>query len=353
MEVPAAHVVVGRVEADDEVLGEDVLGVLRVDEHVREGGRGISDVLGALEFVEQLGDQAVDRGPFLRLGGVLLRTRGVDRCLVCLVVDDQRRDLPQIGLRRLQVPHELLQHSGVLLDDGDANVGRVDVLLVIERPRRIDEVIGLPEVEVTEAGLEELVVVLGTGKPSDAREPELLRILPVGDEPALLPVDVAVSDVVDRRDELVIVTGNPAEDVLLSDELHVQTALRLSAQQLDRAGEDDDELVAGVDRLGDHPGEVGGLPGLDMADDQAFGLVRVAPRGVGQALDHFIGSAVELADGVGAPALPFEDAAVTVPIEGSLGDRVARVPRVPVGRLARNHHGTGHVDWKGVVDPFV
>ena len=78
---------------------------------------------------------------------------------------------PQIGLRRLQVPHELLQHSGVLFDDGDANVGRVDVLLVEKRPRRIDEVIGLPEVEVPEAGLEELVVVLGTGQPTDAREP--------------------------------------------------------------------------------------------------------------------------------------------------------------------------------------
>ena len=190
--------------------------------------------------------------------------------MVCLVVDDQRRDLPQIGLRRLQVPHELLQHSGVLLDDGDANVGRVDVLLVVKRPRRVDEVIGLPEVEVPEAGLEKLVVVLGAGQPTDAREPELLRILPVGDEPALLPVDVAVSDVVDRRDELLVVAGNPAEDVLLSDELHVQTALRLSAQQLDRAGEDDDELVAGVDRLGDHPCEVRGLSGLDMADDQAF-----------------------------------------------------------------------------------
>ena len=38
-----------------------------------------------------------------------------------------------------------------------------------------------------------------------------------------------------------------------------EAALRLAAQQFDRAGEHDDELVASVDRFGDHAGEVGGL----------------------------------------------------------------------------------------------
>ena len=68
----------------------------------------------------------------------------------------------------------------------------------------------------------------------------------VAQELAVDPVLVGV--VVGRGDLLGVVLVDAAENVLDADEFHVQAALGLAPKDLDRAGEDDDQPVAGVDR---------------------------------------------------------------------------------------------------------
>jgi len=106
----AAHVPRGRLQADNKVLGEDVLGVLGIDEHIGKRRRGVAHVLRTSKLAEKLCDQAIDRSAFLLLRRVLLRPCRVDRGLVGLVVDDQRGDLAEVGLHRLEVVNQLLQH---------------------------------------------------------------------------------------------------------------------------------------------------------------------------------------------------------------------------------------------------
>ena len=104
---------------------------------------------------------------------------------------------------------------------------------------------------------------------------------------------------------------------------------RSGAQELDGPGEDDDEAVPGVDGLGDDPGEIGGLPALDVPDDQALGLVGPASGRVGEPSDDLRGGRVDRGDGVGIePAL--QDLAVTVPVEVVRPTTVLVVPGRPL-----------------------
>lgn len=94
VEVLDSHVPGWPVQGQDEVGGEQVAGVVRIDEDVRERGGGVADVLGAGTGVQQIGDQVVDGGPVpVARGGRVPpgRVGGVDRSLVGLVVDDQDR----------------------------------------------------------------------------------------------------------------------------------------------------------------------------------------------------------------------------------------------------------------------
>ena len=63
VEVLDAHVPSRAGKGDQEVRGEDVLLVARVNEDVGEGSRCVADVLGARKERQELGDQAVDGCP--------------------------------------------------------------------------------------------------------------------------------------------------------------------------------------------------------------------------------------------------------------------------------------------------
>ena len=114
------------------------------------------------------------------------------------------------------------------------------------------------------------------------------------DKAAVEPVSVelVIQFLLDRR-VVRVLTG---EDVLFSHELHVEAALGLGAKDLDRAGEHDDEAVAGIDGLGGDAGEVRGLPALYVTDDQPLGLLDLGPGGFRQSADHVRGRLVQSCD---------------------------------------------------------
>ena len=140
------------------------------------------------------------------------------------------------------------------------------------------------------------------GDPPDPRHAGLVeRGLGVLDELVRQPVLVLL--VVQALGDLGVVGVLAGEDVLDPHELHVDATLGLGAQDLDRAGHDDDEPVAGVDRLGDHAGEVGGLAALDVADDQALRRLDLRAGRVRQPLHDRAGALVERGDGGCGPLL--------------------------------------------------
>lgn len=275
VEVPHSHVAVGTGERHDEVLREDVLGVARVHEDVREGCCRVADVLGPRQDAQEFGDLLVDR----RAVGVGFAR--VHRCLVRLVVDDQDRDLRQWCLDLSQVLDQLAEDGLVLLDHHQACRGAVQVAWVVEGEGRF-LLLGLERHYALE---QRLVVVVARGHADDVEAAKGGGQAAVGEELALGPGRVV------RVVRLVF--GGAAQDVLAAGEFHVQAPLRLGAQQVQSAAEDDDQAVARVDGLGDDAGEVGGLAGLHVADDQALGLVRGFLGGVGEAFHDLVGGGVE------------------------------------------------------------
>ena len=157
-------------------------------------------------------------------------------------------------------------------------------------------------------------------------------------------VPVRVAGVVDGQQRFLIVVVDAAHEVLVADELLVEAPLGLPAQQVGRAGEDDDQAVAGVDRLGDDAGEVGGLAALDIADDQALGLVGLVALRVAEALDDAGGVEVERGDGVLVPAACGQVVAVVLPVERIALAHHAAVPGLELaadhdGVVGRHRHG--------------
>ena len=264
---PTAPVRLRGAQAHDEVSGEDVLGVLRRDEDIGEGCRGVTDVLGPAQPAHELSDEPVDRGALLPRSGTVRFDR-VDRGLIGLVVDDEGGNLGRQGPDSSQVLDQIIEHGLVLLDDGDAYVGPMDVVRVPHRPAGVAELIPGSRIKGVKTGLEHLVVVLGTGQATDGRNTRFGESGTIGDESPRLPVDVIGAHVVDVLQKVLVLLTDSPEDVLPSDELHVESALGLGAQDLHGSGEHDDEPVTRVDGLGDDTGEVGGFAALNVTDDQ-------------------------------------------------------------------------------------
>jgi hypothetical protein len=293
VKVADTHVTGRTVEGEDEVLREDVLGVVGIDEEVGERCGGVHDQLAAVEAAEELGDSPVDRGA---VGGTAW-VPGVDRRQVGLVVDDQSGDVAELVPQRLEVRSELAQHREVLLDHDEAGVGRHEIDRVVER---LGPVRGV-ELHATQPLLEPAVIVVEERHALDARQVAGKEVLSVTDEAVLEPVLViGVVELICRR------VGQAPGEILDPDQLPVETSLSLRAQQLDRSGHDDHQPVTRIDGLGDDTGEVGRLAALDVPDDQALGLVAGGGGGVGDPADDLRRGAIEGCDRLGGPVALIE-----------------------------------------------
>ncbi|NKS77881.1 hypothetical protein GS539_18705 [Rhodococcus hoagii] len=275
----------------------------------------------------------VDRRAGRGLSGVL----GVDRGEIGFVVDDQCRQLAQHLLKWLEVLDELLERRRVLLHDHDVGVRVEEVLGRIERFRLVIPFVA----QLRHAVWQALVVGAVRGDPSDARHPGLVeRGIGVADEPAREPVLVLL--VVETLRDLRVVRILSCEDVLDTHELHVDPALGLRAKDLDRAGHDDDETVAGVDGLGDDTREVGGLAALHVTDHQPLGLLDLIARRIGEALDDRVGAPVQGRDGGSPPLLHLGKVVLVVgPVEVASLFSCLLVPRL---KVPRDHDGALAVD---------
>ncbi len=129
------------------------------------------------------------------------------------------------------------------------------------------------EVQCAQAREQALVVKGRGGESTDSRDfIGLVRIDFVFEKVPVPPVLVV--------GVVVVHTGT---DVLTTDQFHVEASLStLAPENLDRAGQHDDQAVPSVDRLGHHAAEIRRLPALDVADHQTFRLIR-APGRVGSA----------------------------------------------------------------------
>ena len=179
----------------------------------------------------------------------------------------------------------------------------MDVVRVPHRPTWIAELTPDPRIEDTRPVLALSVVPLGAGQATDGRNTRFDESGTVGDESPRLPVDVIGAGVVDVLQEVLVLLAYSPENVLLSDELHVESALGLGAQDLHGSGEHDDEPVTRVDGLGDDTGEVGGLAALNVTDDQPLRLVGLGPRGVGGPSDDVGGGRVNACHRLGGQSL--------------------------------------------------
>ena len=169
----------------------------------------------------------------------------------------------------------------------------MDVVRVPHRPTWIAELTPDPRIEDTRPVLALSVVPLGAGQAMDGRNTRFGESGTVGDESPRLPVDVIGAHVVDVLQKVLVLLTDSPEDVLPSDELHVESALGLGAQDLDGSGKHDDEPVTRVDGLGDDTGEVGGLAALNVTDDQPLRLVGLSPGRVGESSDDVGGGRVD------------------------------------------------------------
>ena len=98
------------------------------------------------------------------------------------------------------------------------------------------------------------------------------------------------------------------------EEALVHPQLGLASEAVVDAGEHHDELVAGVGGLADQADVVGGLPGLDLADDKPFPAPTAGPGWVLQLPEHPVGGVVEPPHHLPGHQLDFfEVPAVTVP----------------------------------------
>ena len=218
------EVVVGRIQADDEVARKEivsqhlVLGV-GIDEDVRERRGRVADVAPAVEKREQLADLPVYPGDLVPA------MPDVDRGVIGLVIDEKHRlpDGRRAPLRAvcLQPLDQVPECARVLLDDEDHRLlqvlqGDADTVRdgLAEVPLRRRERTGLA------SGIE----------PSDSHDPL------GGKCPSRGPGAVK------------------------TDEALVDPALGLVAQVIVDAGDDDDDLVSGVGGLAGQTDVVGCLP---------------------------------------------------------------------------------------------
>lgn len=103
-----------------------------------------------------------------------------------------------------------------------------------------------------------------------------MHILSVTKELAREPVRIARADVVDFSRRSGIGRIRAIENVLLSDKLHIEPPLRLTAEKLDRASQHDDEAVTRIDCFRDDTCEIRGLSALYVSDHQSLGLIALA-----------------------------------------------------------------------------
>ena len=142
------------------------------------------------------------------------------------------------------------------------------------------------EVQCAQAREQALVVKGRGGESTDSRDfIGLVRIDFVFEKVPVPPVLVV--------GVVVVHTGT---DVLTTDQFHVEASLSLAPENLDRAGQHDDQAVPSVDRLGHHAAEIRRLPALDVADHQTFGLIRLGPRRIRKPVHNLSGCNVQLSD---------------------------------------------------------
>ena len=184
---------------------------------------------------------------------------GIDRSVICFVVDQQQRNIPHHPaalhriIRACDVEHpleQIAQHADVLLHhehdriaaDHDANLLRhraAEIAIVCAACQRVD----MQSLTIRQRNL------------ADA-------------DPTAICVQAAVL--------LRVETENA----------FIQSQLRLAPQILVHPGEHDDELVSGIDCFADQSGVVRRLAGLHAADDHSASIPRRGSRGVFEAFQN-------------------------------------------------------------------
>ena len=133
--------------------------------------------------------------------------------------------------------------------------------------------------------------------------------------------------------EVLLRRGQPTP-VVADEQLLVQPGLGLVAKVVVHPGEHDHQSVSGIGRLRDDPGEVAGLPGLDVADHQALAPLSGAP-GAGQQPGDAGGLGVKGLESRGLSGL--EDSSIGGPVP------VRRRSQVPLLEREVRHHGHVHL----------
>ena len=161
------------------------------------------------------------------------------------------------------------------------------------------------EVQCAQAREQTLVVKGRGGEPTDSRDfIRLVRIDFVFEKVPVPPVLVVG-----------VVIVHAGTDVLTTDQFHVEASLSLAPENLDSAGQNDDQAVPSVDRLGHDATEIRRLPALDVADHQTFGLIRLRPGWVGESMHNLGRCDVQLSDCRFVPVLVGQNSLVSAPIE--------------------------------------
>ena len=206
----------------------------------------------------------------------------VDRGVVRLVVDqkhrlaDRRR--PALRVVRGQPFDEVPQRARVLLD---------------HEHRRLDEVLE-GHADAVGDGLVE--VPLGRG------------------ERGWPPLEIEAADAHDglARERLPQQISGAVE----SDEALVDSSLRLVAQVVVDARDDDDHLVAGVRSLADQPRVVGGLAGLDMTDHHAPSVPLSRSGRILEESENSVRHVIQRGKHMSGEVLAHQEFVVPVPVVG-------------------------------------
>lgn len=101
-----------------------------------------------------------------------------------------------------------------------------------------------------------------------------------------------------------------------SDEAFVDAFLRLIAQVVVNARDDNDEAISRIGRLADQPGVVGRLPALNMTHDHAAPVPTLLEPGVAEPAENAVGDRVRAGDDILREAILQKQLLVSLPVVG-------------------------------------